>query len=155
MRLLNSKFCRYAAALVVLLLVVATIGAANGALKLPGRESAGTSEPESSAKEPLAAIELVPGEPHTLYVPDDVRTALGIRKNNVDQIVTAAKPTRTRPLLMPGTTMLDPTRLIPIRALFAPSPSSAQVVEIGTIEEDRLKTGSTTTIVASCVPAIG
>jgi len=145
MRLLNSKFFRYAAALVALLLVVATIGAANGALKLPGRESPGASEPESSAKQPLAAIELVPGEPHTLYVPDDVRTALGIRKNNVDQIVTAGKPTRTRPLLMPGTTMLDPTRLIPIRALFAPSPSSAQVVEIGTIEEDRLKTGSTTT----------
>jgi cobalt-zinc-cadmium efflux system membrane fusion protein len=146
MRLLNSKVARYAAGVVVLLLVVATIGAANGALKLPGRENAGAPETASPANQSVAAIELVPGESHTLYVPADVRTALGIRKNNVDQIVTAAKPTTTRPLLMPGTTMLDPTRLIPIRALFAPSPSSAQVVEIGTIEEDRLKTGSTTTV---------
>jgi cobalt-zinc-cadmium efflux system membrane fusion protein len=146
MRLLNSKVARYAAGVVVLLLVVATIGAANGALKLPGRDNAGVPETDSPVKESVAGIELVPGKPHTLYVPADVRTALGIRKNNVDQIVTAAKPTSTRPLLMPGTTMLDPTRLIPIRALFAPSPSSAQVVEIGTIEEDRLKTGSTTTV---------
>jgi cobalt-zinc-cadmium efflux system membrane fusion protein len=142
MRLWNSKLVRYAAAIVGLLLVVGAIGAANGALKLPGRDNA--SEADPPAKVSVAAIELVPDEPHTLYVPADVRTALGIRKDNVDQIVTAAKPTRTRPLLMPGTTMLDPTRLIPIRALFAPSPSSAQVVEIGTIEEDRLKTGSTT-----------
>jgi cobalt-zinc-cadmium efflux system membrane fusion protein len=141
----NSKFVRYAAGLGVLLLVVATIGAANGALKLPGKERAdGSSDADPGPKDAVAAVELVPGEPHTLYVPADVRTTLGIRKDNVDQIVTVAKPTRTRPLLMPGTTMLDPTRLIPIRALFAPSPSSAQVVEIGTIEEDRLKTGSTT-----------
>ncbi len=143
MRLLNSKVVRYAAGLVVLLLIVATIGAANGALKLPGKEEA-SSEAEGPRRDVAAAIELIPGQPHTLYLPTDVRTALGIRKDNVDQIVTAAKPTRTRPLLMPGTTMLDPTRLLPIRALFAPSPSSAQVVEIGTIEEDRLKTGSTT-----------
>jgi cobalt-zinc-cadmium efflux system membrane fusion protein len=145
MRLFDSKFVRYAAGLGVLLLVVATIGAANGALKLPGKEGAdGSSDADAAPKDAVAGIELVPGEPHTLYVPADVRSALGIRKDNVDQIVTVAKPTRTRPLLMPGTTMLDPTRLIPIRALFAPSPSSAQVVEIGTIEEDRLKTGSTT-----------
>ncbi len=144
MRLRDSKVARYTAGVLVLLLVVATIGAANGALKLPGRDRDGGSESDAPKKDGAASIELVPGEPHTLLVPEDVRTALGIRKDGVDQIVTAAKPTRTRPLLMPGTTMLDPTRLIPIRALFAPSPSSAQVVEIGTIEEDRLKTGSTT-----------
>ncbi|HEV8000342.1 MAG TPA: efflux RND transporter periplasmic adaptor subunit [Planctomycetaceae bacterium] len=142
MRLLNSKFARYAAGLVVVLLIVATIGAANGALKLPGKEDA-ASEGDSPRKEIAAAINLVPNQPHTLFLPTDVRAALGIRKDNIDQIVTAAKPTRTRPLLMPGTTMLDPTRLLPVRALFAPSPSSAQVVEIGTIEEDRLKTGAT------------
>lgn len=144
MRLRDSKVARYTEGVLVLLLVVATIGAANGALKLPGRGSSGGSDSDTPQKDAVASVELVPGKPHTLVVPEDVRNALGIRKDNVDQIVTVAKPTRTRPLTMPGTTMLDPTRLIPVRALFAPSPSSAQVVEIGTIEEDRLKTGSTT-----------
>jgi cobalt-zinc-cadmium efflux system membrane fusion protein len=105
-----------------------------------------TSSEAAAVEKPGLGVELVKGQPHTLFVPENVRTALGIRKDNLDRIVTAVRPTRTRPLPMPGTTMLDPTRVIPIRALFAPSPSSAQVVEIGTIEEDRLKTGSTTTI---------
>lgn len=38
MRLRDSKVARYTAGVLVLLLVVATIGAANGALKLPGRD---------------------------------------------------------------------------------------------------------------------
>ncbi len=143
MRLLDSKFVRYAAGLVVLLLIVATIGAANGALKLSGKSDADTAEVQAPPPSSASGIELVSGEPHTLYLPEGVRKALGIRKDNVDQIATAVKPTRTRDLAMPGTTMLDPTRLIPIRALFAPSPSSAQVIEIGTIEEDRMKTGDT------------
>ncbi len=117
MRLRDSKVARYTAGVLVLLLVVATIGAANGATQAAGRDRDGGSESDSPKKDAAASIELVPGEPHTLLVPEDVRTALGIRKDGVDQIVTAAKPTRTRPLLMPGTTMLDPTRLIPIRAL--------------------------------------
>lgn len=145
MRLFDSKLVRWAAALAVVLLIVATIGVANGALRLPGSEEANQSESPSAPASSVAAIELVPAMPDTLYVPEDVRKALGICKDNVDQLATAVKPTRKRPLVMPGTTMLDPTRLIPIRALFAPSPSSAQVIEIGTIEEDRLKTGSTTT----------
>jgi cobalt-zinc-cadmium efflux system membrane fusion protein len=125
---------------IVLVAVLVTCGAV-GLQKLAAEREENADSPETK---PGLGVELVKGEPHTLSVPEDVRTALGIRKDNVDQIVTAVRPTRTRPLLMPGTTMLDPTRLIPIRALFAPSPSSAQCIEIGTIEEDRLKTGSTT-----------
>jgi membrane fusion protein, heavy metal efflux system len=125
---------------IILVAVLVTCGAV-GLQKLAADREENADPPEAK---PGLGVELVKGQPHTLFVPEDVRTALGIRKDNVDQIVTAARPTKTRPLLMPGTTMLDPTRLIPIRALFAPSPSSAQCIEIGTIEEDRLKTGSTT-----------
>jgi cobalt-zinc-cadmium efflux system membrane fusion protein len=138
MRVFEMKSVKTAA--VVLVAIVVTCGAVGLQKLAADREE----NAESADPKPGLGVELVNGQPHTLYVPEDVRTALGIRKDNVDQIVTAALPTRTRDLVMPGTTMLDPTRLIPIRALFTPSPSSAQCVEIGTIEEDRLKTGATT-----------
>ncbi len=64
-------------------------------------------------------------------MPEDVRKSLGIRKGNVDQIAVAEKPTRTRPLVMPGSTALDPARLIRVRVRFAP----AEVVEIGKIDD--------------------
>ncbi len=120
----------------VILFAALLTGGAVGLQKLAADREERSEEPENK---PGLGVELVKGRPHTLFVPADVRTALGIRKDNIDNIVTAAVPTRTRDLPMPGTTMLDPTRLIPIRALFAPSPSSAQCVEIGTIEEDRLR----------------
>jgi cobalt-zinc-cadmium efflux system membrane fusion protein len=138
MRVFEMKSVKTVAIIVAALLV--TCGAL-GLQKLAADREEGADQAESKAG---LGVELVKGEPHTLFVPADVRKALGIRKGNVDQIVTATRPTRTRGLAMPGTTLLDPTRLFPIRALFAPSPSSAQCVEIGTIEEDRLKTGSTT-----------
>jgi cobalt-zinc-cadmium efflux system membrane fusion protein len=128
------------AGIAVLVVLVGTCGALG--LQLAAGRDVDSEHAEDKAG---TGVELVKGEPQTLYVPKAVRETLGIRKDNVDQLVTAAKPTKRRPLRMPGTTMLDPTRLIPIRALFAPSPSSAQVIEIGMIEEDRLKTGSTTT----------
>jgi cobalt-zinc-cadmium efflux system membrane fusion protein len=125
----------------MILFAALLVGGVVGLQKLAADREERNEDPETKSG---LGVELVPGQPHTLFVPPDVRTTLGIRKDNVDNIVTAVKPTRTRDLPMPGTTMLDPTRLIPIRALFAPSPSSAQCVEIGTIEEDRLKTGATT-----------
>jgi cobalt-zinc-cadmium efflux system membrane fusion protein len=129
------------AGIAILVAVVGTLGAVS-LQRAAGREA--TPDEVAASDKGGAGVELVKGEPHTLYVPESVRVALGIHRDNVDQVATAVRPTKTRPLAMPGTTMLDPTRLIPIRALFAPSPSSAQVVEIGTIEEDRLTTGSTT-----------
>jgi membrane fusion protein, heavy metal efflux system len=139
LRFLQLK--RVKAGIVIVVAVLGTCGAVS-LQRAVGREA--DQEEGAANDKPGSGVELVQGQPHTLFVPAEVRVALGIRKDNVDQIATAAKPTKTRPLAMPGTTMLDPTRLIPIRALFAPSPSSAQVVEIGTIEEDRLKTGATT-----------
>jgi cobalt-zinc-cadmium efflux system membrane fusion protein len=141
MRVFQMKFVKTGG--IILIAVLVTCGAVGLQQLAAERE---TSSEAAAVEKPGLGVELVKGQPHTLFVPENVRTALGIRKDNLDRIVTAVRPTRTRPLPMPGTTMLDPTRVIPIRALFAPSPSSAQVVEIGTIEEDRLKTGSTTTI---------
>src|SRR5262249_44172933 len=61
-------------------------------------------------------------------------------------IAIAKKPTRTRPLVMPGSTALDPTRLTRIRALFAPSPSSAKVIEIAKVPEDPEHSGKAGTV---------
>jgi cobalt-zinc-cadmium efflux system membrane fusion protein len=66
-------------------------------------------------------------QPHTLLVPDDVRIALGIRKGNVEKIKGVSKPTRTPPLVLPGSTALDPALLLRMRARFAP----AELVQIG------------------------
>ena len=71
-------------------------------------------------------------------MPEDVRKSLGIRKGNVDQIAVAEKPTRTRPLVMPGSTALDPARLIRVRVRFAP----AEVVEIGKIDDPHSSPGN-------------
>jgi cobalt-zinc-cadmium efflux system membrane fusion protein len=76
-------------------------------------------------------IDLVPGQPHSVSVPEDVRTTLGIRKRGVDQLAVAAVPAEARPLTLSGSTALDPTRLTRVRARFAP----AEVVEIGKTEE--------------------
>ena len=91
-------------------------------------------------------MELVKGQAHTLFIPEDVRAALGIRKDGVDLVATAHRPTWMRPLVMPGSTMLDPTRIMRIRALFAPSPSSPKVIEIGQVKEDPEVTGTGQTV---------
>jgi cobalt-zinc-cadmium efflux system membrane fusion protein len=84
------------------------------------------------------AVELVAGKPNSLFVPEEVRKSLGICKGNVDQIAIAEKPTRTRPLVMPGSTALDPSRLIRVRVRFTP----AEVVEIGKIDDPHSSPGN-------------
>jgi len=76
---------------------------------------------------PALGVELVKDMPNTLQVPEDVRLALGIRKNKQDQYAVAETPTHTRPLMLSGTTNLDPTTLYRIRIRFAP----AEVAEVG------------------------
>jgi membrane fusion protein, heavy metal efflux system len=144
MSLFQSKVFKAAALLVVVLAVVG-LAAANGAISLPG-----AADPEKTtagdATSSTAAVKLVDGQLHTLYVPEDVRAALGIRKGGVDLVAVAHKPTWMRPLIMPGSTMLDPTRIMRVRALFAPSPSSPKVIEIGQIKEDPGMTGTGQTV---------
>ncbi len=84
-------------------------------------------------------VKLVDGKPNSLLVPEAARTSLGISKRGVDQIAVATLPTRERPLEMPGSTALDPARLIRIRVRFTP----AEVVEIGKIDDPHASPGET------------
>jgi cobalt-zinc-cadmium efflux system membrane fusion protein len=139
-----TKVFKVASLVVIGGAVMAGFAMAMGVVHVPWPAQAAPPAPPPK-REPLR-VELVKGQPHTLSVPEEVRMALGIRKGNKDQIVTAEKPTRTKPLVMPGSTALDVTRLFRIRARFAPSPSSAEVVEIGQVPEDRLKAGKKETV---------
>ena len=103
--------------------------------------SAAAAQAEPPAKKSLA-VELVVGKPDSLLVPEAVRTSLGIRKRGVDQVAVAVPPTREQPLVMPGSTALDPARLIRIRVRFTP----AEVVEIGKIDDPHASPGETSPV---------
>jgi cobalt-zinc-cadmium efflux system membrane fusion protein len=94
-------------------------------VRLPGMAAA----PEDIKIEapPRLGVKLVKDQPHTLLVPEEVRRSLGIRKGDRDLVEVVKVPTETRPLTLYGSTALDPTRLVRIRARFAP----AEVVQIG------------------------
>jgi cobalt-zinc-cadmium efflux system membrane fusion protein len=88
---------------------------------------------------PPPGVSLVKGKPHTLAVPEEVRAVLGIRKGGQDLVAVAEPPTDMRPLVLSGSTALDPTRLARIRARFAP----ARVVGIGQAHDFSTRTGRT------------
>jgi cobalt-zinc-cadmium efflux system membrane fusion protein len=142
---LLTKFFKVACAVMIAGTVLAGLAMAVGVLPVPWQSQAEAKAPPPPRAE-LSGVELVPGRPHTLAIPEEVRKSLGIRKGNKDLIAEAKKPTQTRPLVMPGSTALDPTRLMRIRARFAPSPSSAEVVAIGKVPEDRRQNGKTQTV---------
>jgi cobalt-zinc-cadmium efflux system membrane fusion protein len=78
-----------------------------------------------AAPKTAESIELVEDVPHTLVVPASVRDGLSIR-----DAVVAQSPSRSRPLVMPGSTALDPTRMARVRTRF-----NAEVVEIRQVHE--------------------
>jgi cobalt-zinc-cadmium efflux system membrane fusion protein len=90
--------------------------------------------PAASAR---PAIVLVSGQAHTLDVPEEVCASLGIRKGAHDSVAIARVPSSMRPLVLPGSTALDPTRLARIRARFAP----ARVVQIAQVWDRTRKAG--------------
>ena len=139
MRVFLARAAKVAGSVLLGVVVLAGLAVALGAVHLPS-PAAADEKPAPAAKAALA-VELVPGKPHTLFVPEEVRKALGIRKGNKDLIAVANKPNWMQPLVMPGSTALDPGRLLRIRARFAPSPSSAEVVKIGQVREDPRQTG--------------
>jgi cobalt-zinc-cadmium efflux system membrane fusion protein len=142
---LLTKVLKTVCILVIIGAALTGFAMATGVVPVPWQDQAkAQSSPRSSAEE--LGVELVQGRTHTLTVPGDVRKALGIRKGNKDLLAVAQKPAQMRPLAMPGSTALDPTQLHRIRARFAPSPSSAEVVEIGKVPEDRRQTGVIETI---------
>ncbi len=137
------------AALVVLAIFLVYISG----VPIPGL-SAGA-EATASPPPPLG-VDLVKNMPHTLVVPDDVKKALGVRKVKrekdasgkevevaYDDVYTAEKPTKTRPLILTGSTALDPNEILHVRVRFTP----AKVVRIGPADQDpmthenRLTTG--------------
>jgi cobalt-zinc-cadmium efflux system membrane fusion protein len=94
----------------------------------------GHAEARTTAPAPALGVELVEGEANALQVPEGVQKSLGIRNGKEERVAVARVPTRTRPLVLPGSTALDPTRLTRIRARFAP----AEVVEIARVRDPEL-----------------
>jgi cobalt-zinc-cadmium efflux system membrane fusion protein len=87
----------------------------------------------------LPSVTLVSGQAHTLKVPEEVCAALGIRKGEQDAVAIAWLPKTMRPLVLPGSTALDPTHLARIRARFAP----ARVVSLAQVWDYSRKNGQT------------
>jgi cobalt-zinc-cadmium efflux system membrane fusion protein len=111
--------------------VVVTIQAVYGPTN-PTAGGAKSTEPQPTGR---LAIELVENVPHTLIVPERVQKALGIQESTKVQA-----PTQGRPLVMPGSTALDPARVMRVRTRF-----NASVMEITQVPDEgrRLGTGMT------------
>ncbi len=105
--------------LIVLALIV-LVGAGAAAFLPPAHRHAGEKEPSDGARRKIPTVEPVEGMPYTLSVPADVRQGLRIRPPHVVQ-----RPRQTRPVVMPGSTALDPTRIGRVRTRF-----NAEVIEI-------------------------
>ncbi len=118
-----------------ILAILVAVAWAYAAGKLPWTKSS-AEKAEPPAKK--LAVERVKDKPNSLCVPEEVQRALGILKGNEEQIAVAEPPTRQRPLVMPGSTALDPARLIRVRVRFAP----AEVVEIGKIDDPHASPGN-------------
>jgi membrane fusion protein, heavy metal efflux system len=131
-------------AVVALLLMVVTVPSVAGfysyfagvPLHLLAAKEEG-SEADGTVASP--GVALVSGQPHTVEVSDEVADTLGIRKAYTDSVAVARAPRATRPLVLTGSTALDPTRLARIRARFAP----ARVVEIARVGESSRAGGIT------------
>jgi cobalt-zinc-cadmium efflux system membrane fusion protein len=97
---------------------------------------------ETQAAKARLAVELVEDTPHTLNVPQRVREALGIE----DSII-ARPPTQARPLVMPGSTALDPARVMRVRTRF-----NAAVVEIAQVPDESRRSTSGQTVMRELRP---
>jgi cobalt-zinc-cadmium efflux system membrane fusion protein len=110
--------------LIVAVVLVIFLGFVLG-VRLPGMAAAEEVKIEPPKR---LGVDLVKGQPHTLFVPEDVRAALGIRKGGKDRIEIVQVPTTTRPLKLYGSTTLNPAKEVRIRVRFTP----CRVVKIGT-----------------------
>src|SRR5262245_50875135 len=136
MRFPPVKLVKVAGFLAFALVVLGGLAIALGAVPAPWEAHA--EEPTQEPPKPALGVELVKGLPHTLAVPTDVRIALGIRRGNAERVHVVRRPTKTQPLVLPGSTALDPARLLRIRARFAP----AELVQIGKVHDSSLSKGS-------------
>jgi cobalt-zinc-cadmium efflux system membrane fusion protein len=116
------------------LIAVAIVGAFGVfvlGIPLTGKARADAAEPKQKPRQPTPAIELVADKEYTLMLPEAVRRSLGIRRGDRDYVAAVKAPTQLRPLVLPGSTALDPARIMRVRARFAP----AEVVRIGEFKE--------------------
>jgi cobalt-zinc-cadmium efflux system membrane fusion protein len=136
MRASMQKVLKIAGGVALALVVLTAVAVFMGAIPINWRGApANGAQPQQPKPEPLR-VQLVDGQPRTLSVPEDVRRALGITNGKREMIAEAKNPTRGRSLVMPGSTALDPTHLYRIRARFAPSPSSAECIEMGKVRDN-------------------
>jgi cobalt-zinc-cadmium efflux system membrane fusion protein len=122
---------RIRSAIVVAVALCVLVGFVAYVLGLPIPGLSGAAEEKTVPQQRGPRIELVSGQPHTVSVPEDVRTTIGIRKHGVDQLAIATPPSEARPLKMSGSTSLDPTQVFRIRVRFTP----AECTEVGKIDE--------------------
>jgi cobalt-zinc-cadmium efflux system membrane fusion protein len=115
---------------------------------LPNPWKAAAAAAPEPAPRPELKVELVSGQPHTLRVPEDVRKSLGIRKGSEDLVAVAQPPTQSRALVLPGSTALDPTTLMRVRARFAP----ARVVQIAPVRDEQASLREGRTVVRELRP---
>jgi membrane fusion protein, heavy metal efflux system len=90
---------------------------------------------EEREKAALAAaprsIVLVPGRPHTVTVSEAAAESFGIKTGDHDSVAVAHTPDAMPPLVLFGSTRLDPKHVYRIKARFAP----ARVVEIAQVHD--------------------
>jgi cobalt-zinc-cadmium efflux system membrane fusion protein len=110
--------------------VVVTAAATYG---LPGL-AARSKKPEEAAAptSQRLAVELVEDVPRTLSVPERVQQALGIQGTYLVQ-----EPKQGRPLVMPGSTALDPASVMRVKTRF-----NAEVTEITEVPDANRRTAS-------------
>jgi cobalt-zinc-cadmium efflux system membrane fusion protein len=88
---------------------------------IPSWHSANAGENKVEAPPPLQ-VDLVPDKPNTAQVPEDVRQALGIRsKTGKDNLTAAREPEQMAPLVLSGSTDLDPAHVHRVRLRFTPA----------------------------------
>jgi cobalt-zinc-cadmium efflux system membrane fusion protein len=136
MPVVSVQFYKTAGLIAFILVILVGIGMFVVGVPAPWRAVGAEKAPVRQDKTAKLVVERVQGKPHTLAVPEDARRVLGISTPKGDLIAVAKKPSQPRFLVMPGSTMLDPTRLYRIRARFAASPSSAEVTEIANVHDE-------------------
>jgi cobalt-zinc-cadmium efflux system membrane fusion protein len=115
--------------------VLAVVFAVSLGWEIPGLASERSRADKDKGAEPLR-VDLVKDDkeptgfvPHTLSVPEEVRTSLGIRKGNTDVVAIAGPPIANQVLEFPGSTAFDPARIARIRVRFPTN--GTEVVSIG------------------------
>jgi len=92
--------------------------------------------------QPRLAIELAEDPPHTLIVPESVQKGLAIGESIVVQV-----PALGWPMVMPGSTALDPSRVMRVKTRF-----NAEVVEITEVPDEALRLSKGHTVMRALRP---